>query len=45
MLSSLDTIYRRFRYDRSINYALELTPALTPDEAAWWRQRQSSLAR
>lgn len=41
----LDTIYRRFRYERSINYALELTPPLTAQEAAWWRQRLSAFSR
>ena len=41
----LDTIYRRFRYDRSIDYAKELTPPLTPEETAWWRRRQSTLSR
>jgi hypothetical protein len=35
----LDTIYRRFRYEQSINYARELTPPMTPGEAEWWRQR------
>ncbi|MGH7223800.1 MAG: DUF4058 family protein, partial [Gemmataceae bacterium] len=41
----LDTIYRRFRYEQSIDYARELTPPLTPDEAAWWRQRLPAVSR
>ena len=40
----VETIYRRFRYEQSINYSLELTPSLTPDEADWWRQRPSSVS-
>ena len=36
----LDTIYRRFRYEQTINYSKELTPPLSPEEAAWWRQHQ-----
>jgi hypothetical protein len=35
----IDTIYQRFRYARSIDYAVELTPALSPEEAAWCRQQ------
>ncbi len=42
--SLLDTIYRRFRYEQSINYATELTPPLTAEEAAWWRQQQSAVS-
>lgn len=42
--SLLDTIYRRFRYEQSIDYATELTPPLTPDEAAWWRQQLSAVS-
>jgi hypothetical protein len=41
--SLLDTIYRRFRYEQSINYALELAPPLKPEEASWWRQRSSAV--
>jgi uncharacterized protein DUF4058 len=36
----IDTIYRRFRYEQSIDYTKELTPPLSPEEAAWWRQHQ-----
>ncbi|HTU18628.1 MAG TPA: DUF4058 family protein [Gemmataceae bacterium] len=43
--SLLDTIYRRFRYEQSINYTMELTPPMTPDEAAWWRQRLPTVSR
>ena len=43
--SLLDTIYRRFRYEQSINYATELTPPLTADETAWWRQQLSAVSR
>jgi hypothetical protein len=35
----IDTIYQRFRYERSIDYGAELTPPLGPDEAAWCRQQ------
>jgi hypothetical protein len=41
----LDTIYRRFRYEQSINYTMELTPPMTPDEVAWWRQRLPVVSR
>ena len=34
----LDTIYQRFRYAQSINYAAELTPPLIAEESAWCRQ-------
>ena len=34
----VDTIYRRFRYEQTIKYAAELTPPLSPEEAAWCRQ-------
>lgn len=40
----LDTIYRRFRYEQSIHYAMELTPPLTSDEAVWWRQQLSAVS-
>lgn len=43
--SLLDTIYRRFRYEHSINYATELTPELPPEAAAWWRQQFASISR
>jgi hypothetical protein len=43
--SLLDTIYHRFRYEQSINYTTELSPPLTPDEAAWWRQQSSAVSR
>ena len=33
----LDTIYQRFRYAQSINYAAELTPPLSAEESAWCR--------
>lgn len=38
----LDTIYRRFRYQQSIDYTKELTPPMTPEEAAWWRQQSAA---
>jgi hypothetical protein len=38
----IDTIYQRFRYARSIDYAVELTPSLSPEEAAWCRQQLQS---
>jgi len=34
----LDTIYQRFRYAQSINYAAELTPPPSAEESAWCRQ-------
>lgn len=41
----LDTIYRRYRYEQSINYATELTPSLTAEEMAWWRQQLPAVSR
>lgn len=35
----IDTIYRCFRYEQSIDYSKALTPPLGPEEAAWWRQQ------
>jgi hypothetical protein len=35
----IETIYQRFRYARSIDYAAELTPPLSPEDAAWCRQQ------
>jgi hypothetical protein len=35
----VETIYRRFRYERSINYAAKLTPPLSTAEAAWCRRQ------
>lgn len=35
----LDTIYRRFRYEQSLDYTKELTPPLTAEESAWWQER------
>jgi hypothetical protein len=35
----IDTIYRRFRYERSIGYAVELTPPLGAEDSAWCQQR------
>jgi hypothetical protein len=35
----IDTIYQRFRYARSIDYAADLTPPLTADESAWLQQQ------
>jgi hypothetical protein len=35
----VDTIYQRFRYRHSIDYATELQPPLSRKEAAWCRQR------
>jgi hypothetical protein len=35
----VETIYRRFRYERSINYAARLTPPLSTAEAAWFRRQ------
>ncbi|HWG41916.1 MAG TPA: DUF4058 family protein [Gemmataceae bacterium] len=35
----LDTIYQRFRYAQSIDYAVELTPPMNTEESAWCRQR------
>jgi hypothetical protein len=43
--SLVDTIYRRFRYEQSINYARELTPPLAPEEATWWQQRLETMSR
>lgn len=40
----LDKIYRRFRYDRSIDYTSPLSPPLAPDDSAWL-QRQLRKAR
>ena len=33
-----DEAGRRFRYEQTIKYAAELTPPLSPEEAAWCRQ-------
>jgi hypothetical protein len=41
----IDTIYQRFRYGRSIDYARELTPPLSPEEAAWCRQQLQARSR
>jgi hypothetical protein len=38
----IDTIYRRFRYEQSIHYTIELTPPLSAEESAWCRQRLST---
>jgi hypothetical protein len=35
----VEMIYRRFRYERSIDYAAELTPPLSEDDAAWSREQ------
>jgi hypothetical protein len=35
----VETIYRRFRYEQSIDYATELTPPLSAREAAWLRRQ------
>ncbi len=35
----LDTIYRRFRYEQSLNYTKELAPPLSAEESAWWQER------
>ncbi len=35
----VETIYRRFRYDQSINYGAELTPPLSAEETAWFRRQ------
>jgi hypothetical protein len=35
----IDTIYRRFHYERSIDYRAELVPPFTAEEAAWCRQQ------
>jgi hypothetical protein len=34
----LDTIYRRFRYEQSLDYTKELTPPLTAEESAWCQE-------
>jgi hypothetical protein len=35
----IDTIYQRFHYERSINYGVELTPPLSPEQEAWCQQQ------
>jgi hypothetical protein len=35
----IDQIYRRFRYERSIDYSRSLTPPLSSEENAWLEQR------
>lgn len=35
----IDGIYRRFRYDRSIDYHATLSPPLSPGDAAWLARR------
>jgi hypothetical protein len=35
----IDEIYRRFRYERSIDYSRPLTPPLSSEENAWLEQR------
>jgi hypothetical protein len=37
--SMIDEIYRRFRYERSIDYSRPLIPPLAPEEAAWLEER------
>ncbi len=41
----IETIYRRFRYEQSINYATDLTPALSAEEAAWCREHLQARRR
>jgi hypothetical protein len=43
--SMIDEIYRRFRYERSIDYSRPLTPPLNPQETAWWEQRLQARRR
>jgi hypothetical protein len=35
----IDTIYRRFRYERSIDYTRPLMPPLCPEQAAWLEEQ------
>jgi hypothetical protein len=37
----IDTVYRRFRYEQSINYETALKPPLSQVEAAWWRRQRA----
>jgi len=38
----IDTIYQRFRYAQSIDYAVELTPPMSAEDSAWCRQRSQT---
>jgi hypothetical protein len=35
----IDTVYQHFHYERSIKYTAELTPPLSPEQAAWCQQQ------
>jgi hypothetical protein len=37
----IDAVYRRYRYEQSINYETALKPPLSQAEAAWWRRQRA----